>query len=78
MNETATYTITNKETGEVTKVALHTAGEGYSDFAPISEIGTPSWEVNPTLYRFANDMAGNLSSETYDIVLDTPEIESEK
>lgn len=62
------YTITNKTTGETIEVQLHTAGEGYSDFAPVSYAGTPAWtDGTATLYRFTNDMVGDLSSDEWDI-----------
>lgn len=72
------YTITNKSTGEMIEVYPHGDGQDngvlYAEFAPISEAGTPQWEVNPTLYRFTNDGTGALSSDIYDIVKDEPAI----
>lgn len=68
------YTITNKSTGEMVAVYPHGNSEEngvlFAEFAPVSEAGTPAWEVNPTLYRFINDGQGNLSSDIYDIVKD--------
>ncbi len=82
------YVMTNKETGEKTIVALHTAGEGFQLFAPVEFLqGTPEeWTglAEDKMTRFENpNMDGNLTNDLFEIapmqdaVEDTAQMASE-
>ena len=72
----ATYTITNKETGESFVAMPHTFGNGFVLFCPVEvSHDLPYWmdsaklEADGKFYRFENPNAdGKLTSEKYDIV----------